>query len=417
MERIAIAGISLHQTDVGALEQVKHGLARLETPAVKSLADRLGASEAALLSTCNRVELVFARETGHAPGHADRIEIASALGLDVHEGPGSRFFLHTGHGAVRHILRVSASLDSLVLGEDQILAQVRAAHAESRTLGLCGRLLGSLFEHAEQLGKSVRTATDLTHHPVSVVSLGVAFLSARLEGRPDARIAVIGAGATGAHAARALAAAGRSPTFVVNRTPERAHEVARECGARVLTLAELRAGAEPLDALVSATSAPGPLLDANTLRSLAGRAPGGRLFGVDLAVPRDLEPVEDPRIETIDLEALRALSEENRRKRALSAIQAERMVEDKLTRMFLERAGEVATGSWAAIAAEARETFELELERLCAGRLAHLCEADRRAIERWARLAFGRIGHVPYRALKHLARTDALPQGEWEGLE
>jgi glutamyl-tRNA reductase len=415
MERVAIAGLSLHQADVAALEHVKRGLARLEAPAVKTLADGLGASEAALLSTCNRVELVFARESGHAPGPADLRHIARALGLEPELG--ARFFLHAGPAAVRHLLRVSASLDSLVLGEDQILAQVRAAESEARALGLSGRLLGALFEQAAQLGKEVRSSTDLSRHPVSVVSLGVAFLTARLAAVPAARIAVLGAGATGAHAARALCAAGRPPTFVVNRGAARAHALAEEVGARTLTLEALRAGAEPVDALVAATSAPAALLDAAALRRLAARAPHGRLYAVDLAVPRDLEPLDDSRLETIDLEALRALSEENRQRRALAAAEAERMVEAKLARLFRERAGEAATGSFAVVAAEAREAFELELARLCEGRLAHLAPPDRLAVERWARRAFGRIGHVPFRALKRLARSDALPRGEWEGLE
>src|SRR5262245_40146723 len=130
MERVAVAGLSLHQTDVEGLERVKRGLAALEEPAVKSLADRLGASEAGLISTCNRVELVYARENGHAPASADRAALADVLGIAGAGDLGARLFLHTGRAAARHLLRVSASLDSLVLGEDQILAQVREAYAE-----------------------------------------------------------------------------------------------------------------------------------------------------------------------------------------------------------------------------------------------------------------------------------------------
>lgn len=417
MERVAIAGLSLHQTDVEGLERAKRGLANLESPAAKGLADRLGASEAVLLSTCNRLEFAFARETGHAPGHDDERTFLEALGLAPDDELAGRVFLHTGRAAARHLLRVSASLDSLVVGEDQILAQLRAAHVESRALGLSGHILGPLFEQAIQLGKHVRTATDLSRHAVSVVSLGVAFLNERL-GPDEARIAVIGAGATGAHAARALVAAGRAPAFVVNRTPERARALAGELGAGVLTLDELRAGKECLDAVVTATSAPDPVLDAAALgRLLARLEPGRRLLAVDLALPRDLEPIEDPRLEAIDLEALRAKAEANRRKRAAAAAEAELMVEEKLAAMFREQAVDTATGRFATVAAAAREAFELELAALMEGRLAHLQARDRQAIERWARLAFGRIGHLPFQTLKQLARADALPLGEWEGLE
>jgi len=418
MERVAVAGLSLHQTDVEGLEQAKRGLAALEEPAAKALADRLGASEAVLISTCNRVELVFARENGHAPSLADRGALPEALGLDGTSELGARFFLHTGRGAARHLFRVTASLDSLVLGEDQILAQVRTAFDEARELGLMGRILGLAFEQALELGKRVRTRTDLARHPISVVSLGVAHVLERVSDLADARIAVIGAGATGAHAARALAAAGRPPVFVVNRSQARARALANEIGARVLTLDALRAAAESLDGLVSATSSPDYVLDAAALRRLAARTRGERrLAAADLALPRDLEPCDDPRLDVLDLEALRARADENRRKRAAAAAEAELLVEEQIARLFRERAVEEVTGAFSPVAAEARAAFELELARLSEGRLAHLAERDRAAVERWARAAFGRVAHVPFRTLKRLTRDDALPRAEWEGVE
>ena len=418
MERVAVAGLSLHQTDVEGLELAKQGLAALEEPAAKALADRLGASEAVLLSTCNRVELVFARENGHAPTMEDRGVLAEALGFAPASEIASCLFLHTGRSAARHLFRVTASLDSLVLGEDQILAQVRAAFDGARALGLTGRILGLVFEQAIELGKRVRTRTDLSRHPISVVSLGVAHVLEQVSDLADARIAVIGAGATGAHAARALAAAGRAPVFIVNRSQARARALANEVGARALTLEALRAGSEPVDALVSATSSPGHVLDAATLRVLAARTrPGRLLVAADLALPRDLEPCDDPRLDVIDLEALRARAEENRKKRAAAAAEAELLVEEQVARLFRERAVEEVAGAFSPIAAEAREAFELELARLSEGRLARLSEGDRAAVERWARAVFGRVAHVPFRTLKRMARGDALPRAEWEGLE
>jgi len=415
MERIAVAGLSLHQADVEGLEQAKRGLASLEAPAAKSLADGLGASEAVLLSTCNRLELVYARETGHAPGPEDVRDLTRALGLDP-DAPLSRsFFLHTGRAAARHLLRVSASLDSLVVGEDQILAQLRAAYVEARALGLTGPLLGTLLDHAITLGKRVRSSTDLTRHPVSVVSLGVAFLREHVG--PGAVVAVIGAGATGTHAARALLAAGLPPAWIVNRGEARARALAQEVGARVLSFEELRAGRVALDALVAATSAPAPVLDASALARLAASPPGGRtLVAVDLAVPRDLEPCAAP-LRHIDLEALRERAAANRERRAAAAIEAELLVEERLALLFREREAGAWTGAYSSLAAQAREVFELELARLGEGRLAHLDPRDRSAVERWARRTFGHLAHVPFQMLKRLARDELLPQGEWEGLE
>ncbi len=419
MDRVAVAGFSLHHIDVARLERVKQRVVSGSEPAPQLLADLLGASEVVCLSTCNRCEVVYARENGHPPGRDDLECLAEGFGLAPDDPLRARLFLHSGPRAARHLFRVVSSLDSLVVGEDQILSQVRAAFEESRAFGLTGKILGPLFEHAWQIGKKVRSATDLARHPISVVSLGTAFLAQRLARcATPPRIAVIGAGATGAHAARSLRAAGLAVALIVNRSPGRARELATEVGARVLSLEEFRNAPEPVDALVSATSASGYVLDRSSLCALAARTPsGGRLVAVDLALPRDLEPVEDARIDRIDLETLRERAEANRARRAAAAAQAELLIEEKLEALAREQAQTEVAAPFATVLAEAREVFELELSRLTSGRLAHLGQRERQAVERWARVAFGRLSHVPLAALKRLARQDALPRGEWEGLE
>ncbi|MEQ1894479.1 MAG: glutamyl-tRNA reductase [Planctomycetota bacterium] len=414
MERIGVVGFSLHRSSVAELEHAKLRLARLDDAPLLACADLLGASEAVLLSTCNRCELWFVRESGAAPGERDRERLSQALELAPELA--GQILLHSGRAALRHLLRVVASLDSLVLGEDQILAQVRSAAAEARARGLAGRLLGPLFEEALHFGKSVRATTDLAHHPVSVVSLAVQFLAERLAGVDGPCVAVLGAGATGAHAARALAAAGLGPQWIANRTRARAEALAEAVGARACTLDELCA-VQGLDALVSATSASQPVLTAAALAALAARAPSGRLVTVDLAVPRDLEPCDDARHEGIDLESLRARAEANRALRAASARVVEERLERELERILGQRAAGTLTAPYADLMAEVREAFELELTALAAGPLAHLCESDRRRVERWARHTFGRLAHRPFRALKQLGRAGALPEIDWEGLE
>lgn len=417
MERIGVVGLSLHRSTVAELERVKQGLARLDGTPLLGCADALGASEAVLLSTCNRCELFFVRESGRAPSSDDLELLADAAGLARDEALRTQLFLHAGRAAARHLFRVTASLDSLVLGEDQILSQVRAAAEEARARGLAGRLLGTLFEEALHFGKKARSSTDLARHPVSVVSLAVEFLGTRLAGLPTPRVAVIGAGATGAHAARALDAAGLAPCFIANRTPSRAEALARPFAARAGTLAALLAESQGFDALVSATSAPAPILSAAELRELCARAPHGRLVTVDLAVPRDLPACTDARHEGLDLEALRARADENRARRAAAAREVEGLLEHELARLFRERTTGAFTGPYAGLVAEVREAFELELAELARGPLAHLAPTDRRRVERWARSTFGRLSHRPFRALKALGRADALPESEWEGVE
>lgn len=410
MERIGHIGSSLHRTDVAGLERLRRPAAGEEDAFLRELADHLGASEAVFLATCNRVEVLYAREEGDLPGEADLDTVARLLAREG-DTAGARALLvqRTGSEAARHLFRVAASLDSLLVGEDQILAQVRAAYGRASDAGLVGPLLGPLFHHALAVGKQARSETDLARHPVSLVNLAVHELLADAAGRSaPPRVAVLGAGEMGRLLLRALAAAGLAPAVVANRGLEKARALASECGAVALTLDEFRAGREPVDALVSATSAPEVVLDARALLALAARAPSGRpLLGVDLAVPRDLAPCDDPRVRVVDLDALRRLADANRALRAAAALEAERLVDRKVetwAARFTERAADAAVSE---LQVAADELLGRELQGLLGGRLAHLSAEDRRAVERWARATFGRVMHLPVAALKRLARDMA----------
>ncbi len=449
MDRIGVAGLSIHGTDVSGLERVRRPAPGQADAFLRELADDLGASEIVFLATCNRIEVIYAREEGEPPSEEDLDVLARSLcrsrdagavpvmrdagavpvARDASAAPVARdasaapvsamspapaepaevdalralLLLRRGRDAARHLFRVTSSLDSLVVGEDQILAQVRAAYGAASDIGLVGPLLGALFHHALAVGKQVRSETELARHPVSLVNLAV---HALLE-RPDAagmRVGVVGAGEMGALMARALAAAGMPPAVVANRSVAHARPVAADCGARALDLDALRRGDVALDALVSATSAPGFVLDAATLSALAARTPSGApLLAIDLAVPRDLSPCDDPRVQIVDLDALRAQADKSRALRAQAAALAEGIVEHKVDtwcRRFGERAAsDIVTD----LQASADELVARELQGLLQGRLAHLSEEDRRAVERWARATCGRLMHLPVAALKRLA--------------
>jgi glutamyl-tRNA reductase len=421
MDRIGVAGLSIHGTDVSGLERVRRPAPAQAEAFLRELADELGASEVVFLATCNRIEVIYAREEGEPPSEADLDVLARHLCHARAEGAGrargaegaggagdadalrALLVLRRGREAARHLFRVASSLDSLVVGEDQILAQVRAAYGAASDIGLVGPLLGALFHHALAVGKQVRSETELARHPVSLVNLAV---HALLE-RPDAatmRVGVVGAGEMGALMARALAAAGMRPAVVANRSVAHARPVAADCGAVALDLDALRRGEVPLDAIVSATSAPGFVLDPVSLSALAARAPSGRpLLGIDLAVPRDLAPCDDPRVRIVDLDALRSQADHSRALRAHAAALAERIVDHKVDtwcRRFGERAAsDIVTD----LQASADELVARELAGLLQGRLAHLSDEDRRAVERWARATFGRLMHLPVAALKRLA--------------
>ncbi len=418
MDRVAVVGLSLQETDVVGLERLVRPPPERAEVFARELADELGASELVLLSTCNRVEVVFAREAGHLPGGGDREAIASALSLAPQDELRQRMHLHTGRDAVRHLFRVASSLDSVVVGEDQILAQVRSAYLSSERNGLTGRLLGQLFEHAFQVGKQVRTDTELSRIPVSVVSLGLSEIARHIGGSGKraeggssavARVALIGAGAMAELVVRNAREHGVEVAFVANRSLERARHLAELCGARALSLEELWRLDTPLDGLVAATSAPGYVVDRARLAEFARRTPrGAPLIAVDLAVPRDVEPCDEPSVRVIDLDALREAAAHNRALRSKAAAQAEGIVERKLA-SFVDRAAQQALSSaLAEVRSESESVFERELSQLFVGKLAHLGAEERAAIERWARVAFGRVTHVPIHAVKRMVQDRIL---------
>lgn len=408
MERIAIIGASLHETDVA-------GLGRLARPGpggfeafVRALADELAASELVLLATCNRVEVIYARELGDLPTESDRPAVARRLGLTDGDPLAARMHFVSGAAAVRHLFRVACSLDSVVVGEDQILAQCRDAYAAAERAGLVGRILGTVFEHAFQVGKQVRTETDLSRIPVSVVSLGLDEIARRFDGTSP-RIAVIGAGTIADLAARGAADQGLKVAVVANRTLARARTLAARCGACATTIEAFLSDPGGVDAIVSATSAPGIVLGGDALRAFAARTPSGRpLVAVDLAVPRDVELLDDPRVTVVDIDRLRAAASSNLALRAAAAAQSEALVQSKLE-AFVGRGTRAALDETLAdVRNESESVFERELAHLFTGKLAQLGADERRAIEHWARAAFGRVNHVPIRAIKRLASDGTL---------
>jgi len=413
MERIGIVGLSLQETDVVGLERLARPAPERAEAFARELADELGASELVLLATCNRVEVVFAREAGHLPTAQDRETVASVLSVPAEDPLRERMHLHTGRDAVRHLFRVASSLDSVVVGEDQILAQVRAAYHASERNGLTGRLLGALFDHAFQVGKQVRTDTELSRIPVSVVSLGLSEVTQRV-GRTPARVAVLGAGAMSELVVRNAKEHGVDVVLIANRSVERAQTLANLCGARALTLDAFWRSNEALDGVIAATSAPGHVVAKAQLLELASRSTSGRPFvAVDLALPRDIEPCDDPRACVVDLDALRESAARNRALRSQAAARAEELVEHKLETFVNRAAQQALSNALAEVRGESESVFERELSQLFVGKLAHLGPDDRTAIERWARTAFGRVTHVPIHAIKRMVHDRTLfPESE-----
>jgi glutamyl-tRNA reductase len=417
MDRIAIAGWTLSSAAVADLERAKLAGAKAREGLARSLADALAASELVVLSTCNRFEVAYAREEGDHPRREDLQALAAALGLEADDTLLEHVRWYGGLEAARHLLRTSASLDSLVLGESQIQTQVREACDAAQAQGLVGSLLGGLFQQAQRCGREVRKRTEISARPVSVVSVAALALARHYRGLGP-RIGVIGAGHMAHAFARSLPLHELTLSVVANRSLQRAQELARPLGASAMTLEHFLEQPPPLDAILSATSAPHALLTEAFLARAAERAPlGTGLMVLDVAVPRDVEPCADARVKVVDLEGLRAVADENRRTRQREGERAERIVEEQLAAWATRFAHQELKSTLEELRQESEHVLERELANLHGTKFAHLPARERELIERWAREALGRVAHVSIAAVKRmaggregLARLEAEPR-------
>lgn len=284
-----------------------------------------GASEAAILSTCNRTELYLAGDDDCGP--AVLRWLAGFHGLEVAELENA-LYIHRDSEAVRHLMRVASGLDSMVLGEPQILGQLKDAYALAREHGASGVFLSRLFEQSFTVAKRVRTETAIGENPVSVAYAAVRMASHIFADMSQNTALLIGAGQTIELVARHLADAGVKNFLVANRTLERAQALAEARGGRGITLSEIPGVLENVDIIISSTASPLPILGKGAVERALRKRKHRPFFMVDIAVPRDIEPevaaLADVFLYTVD--DLHNVIEENVRSREGAAREAENLI-------------------------------------------------------------------------------------------
>lgn len=264
----------------------------LQTRATLELSSRFG-SETAILSTCNRVELFLARPQGPCP---IATELIAEFLSEVHHLPAEEIvphlYTHNDAEAVRHLLRVSASLDSLIVGEGQIAGQVKATFESARKLGTTGPLLNALFPHAFRAAKRVRTETGIALGHVSVSSVAVDYVKQVFDHFHDKTVLVIGAGKMGRLTLKHLEELKPGRILVTNRSPEKAIEVAAGCSGTPIPWDKLDDALGETDIALSTTGAGEPIVTAKRFeQSIRPKRRHGRtLVVLDIAVPRDFDP-------------------------------------------------------------------------------------------------------------------------------
>jgi glutamyl-tRNA reductase len=282
---LLVVGLS-HTTAPVALRERVELDARRAAALLASLTERPEIDEAAAVSTCNRTDVYLATSDPGGMERAALTELALIGGMRRDELD-TAIRTWRGTDAVRHLFRVTAGLDSMVLGEAEIQGQVRRSYDLALSLGTSGPIINRLFQDALRVGKRVRTETGICRHKASVASVAVELARRDLGPLDGRRALVIGAGKHGALTARALMDAGVQTVYVANRARDRAEELARRFGGTTVSFDDLAGELRRCDLVLTCTSCPHRVL---TRRDLAAAAKGRRLVVVDTAVPRDVEP-------------------------------------------------------------------------------------------------------------------------------
>ncbi|MEO5342336.1 MAG: glutamyl-tRNA reductase [Gammaproteobacteria bacterium SHHR-1] len=299
--------------------------------ALAALAGQDDINEAVILSTCNRTEIYCASQNGcdgliEWLAHFHGIDSAS---LTPH------LYCYHDEEAVSHLLRVAGGLDSMVLGEPQILGQVKSAFAAAQEAGSIRKLLGRLFQHCFAVAKQIRTDTAIGSSPVSVAFAAVSLARQIFADLSQQTALLIGAGETIELAARHLSQHGIGRILVANRTLERAHNLAMEFDGYALALTELPNHLAEADIVISSTASPLPVLGKGTVESALKKRKHQPMFMVDIAVPRDIEAevAELPDVYLYSVDDLQEVIQENLRSRQEAAEQAQEII-DLQTREF-----------------------------------------------------------------------------------
>lgn len=399
---IVVVGLSHHTAPIGVREAIALP-AEAIAPLLRELCATPAVGEALIVSTCNRVELIAA---GRAVD-ADLAAVAEACSVALcRRAPKIRehLYRHTGGAAVRHLFRVAASLDSLVLGEPQILGQLKQAFDLAREERTLGPILNRTLPRAIRVAKRVRTETSIGSGQVSVPSVAVD-LARQIFGEFSGRfVMLVGSGEMAETSAKQLRGAG-ARVAVVGRNLERAQEVARSVDGEGRPWPELGATLAEADVVITSTSAKGYVIDYDTVAAARKKRRGQSQFLIDLAVPRDI----DPRIEKLDgvylynVDDLQAQVQQSLTARSREADRAEAIVVSEAKGYDRWADAEQATPTIVALRARLRAALDVELSRSVKGRLKHLSEDDRAALVKMVEASINRVLHGPTLRLRHAA--------------
>ncbi|MGA3046541.1 MAG: glutamyl-tRNA reductase [Terracidiphilus sp.] len=397
---LALVGVNYKTAPIELRERI--AISREELPeTTRALASVPGVSECMIVSTCNRVELVAAVESPDADltGFLHR-----HFGLDP-ALLAPHIYQQNDRDAVRHLFRVASSLDSMVVGEPQILGQVKEAFAVARASGTVAGQLEHLLQSTFAAAKKVRSETEIGSNSVSIASVAVD-LAKKIFGSLQGRtVFLVGAGKMSELAARHLVQQGAGTILVANRTQERARRMAEEFNGRVIPFEQIYETVSEADIVISSTGAPHPIFRREHGQTFMHRRRNRPMFFIDIAVPRDVDPAMG-KLEGIfvyDIDDLQAVAAAHMEERSRIASDAETLIAGEVERFQQRQRTVNVAPAIVALQRQAEEIRQAELRKM-QSRLGSLSAEQVAAVEALTRGLVNKFLHPPMQALKQAAR-------------
>lgn len=336
---IVLIGLSHHSSPVAVRERFAFEEARIPA-AIRSLREQGIADEAVILSTCNRVEIYAATSLEPAAAFAE-LKRFLATRHDCRDSLTHELYTLGEPQSVAHLFRVACGLDSMVLGETEILGQLKRAYEMAFQHGHTGRRLNKTFQRAFNVAKHIRTETSIQRGSISVASVAVELAEKIFASLKDRRVMVIGAGETGEKTARALVSRGAGSIVVVNRSHDRAVALAGELGGRAAPFEDWLKEFEQIDIAISGTSATQPILDRAKLEPLMKLRKNRPLLLIDIAVPRDIDPEVNlmSNVYLFNIDDLQAVANDHLQQRKEEVARCEAIIQEKVGGLLVASGG------------------------------------------------------------------------------
>lgn len=369
--------------------------------AFEKLEEYDGLNEVVILSTCNRTE-IYSVTADFCEKSAKKF-MADLIGADSEK----YFYEYTGEDCIRHLLEVSAGLDSLVLGEGQILSQVKDAYSTAKNSGATDTILNTLFHKAIASGKNVRTETKISYNSVSVASAAVELADKKLCGLKNLNALIFGAGKMAQLTAKYLQSHGVKKIFVANRHFSRAEEMAKKIGGEPVAWSDALNFADDVEVIITSTGAPHYVVKPEPTKKLMERRAGRGIFFIDIAVPRDVDPEvgKIPGVTLYNIDDLEAVVESHIQARKEEAKAAKKIIEDDVT-SIKERFKYLKFQPLMANLSERAEKIREREVRRISHKLPNLSEEERRTMDNMTKMIVRKLLRMPMMRLNASAGTN-----------